>query len=127
MCTQQNNEHSSPINQDGPCVVVKELHTDDKGACAQRRNGSAIICMLKDNYRGGTAKEPRKSTYSAKQGRIDATIIIMEYRVALRMLMLHIISCSTISASYHAVTYIRCNIASRTQYRFSITKKKTML
>ena len=27
-----------PVNEDGQCVVAKELHTDnDKGACAQRK------------------------------------------------------------------------------------------
>ena len=26
-----------PVNEDGQCVVAKELHTDGKGACAQRK------------------------------------------------------------------------------------------
>ena len=36
---------SIPINQDGQCVVVKDLHTDDKGACAQRKKWSALVSV----------------------------------------------------------------------------------
>ena len=34
-----------PIKQDGQCVVVKDLHTDDKVHVHRERNGSALVSV----------------------------------------------------------------------------------